>query len=247
MRPFGLPVERRKVVAAFRKKFSALLVVLTISGCGSLIRVQELDLDWQPSHISMEKCPNLSGWYQYEMVIRTHPIKHMSDNLIGAFAGNQDLLYKNDKINPSTGLPKAGGNFPDYQTRIEYGPKLDTSSILNEQAAPGKYYSMFHLNQSSNLLTQKIEGGSNLTVTKLGTKMAGCANGAVIFRYFSRWGGADFVSQGMSYGEFEMRKLPDGSLEVTRRMRSRERSAGLGILGPVKMRPTVIRVYPPAK
>lgn len=234
-------------MVVLEKKFSILLVIFVISGCGSLVRVQEFDLDWQPSHISMENCPNLSGGYQYEIIVRIHPIKHMSDNLVSAFAGNQDLLYKSSKVNSPTGLPRERKDFPDYQTRIEYGSESNTSDILDKQIAPGKYYAKFYLNQSADLLTQRIDNSRNLTVTKLGTKMAGCANGAVVFRYFSRWGGADFVSQGMSYGEFEMRKLPDGALEVTRRARARERSAGLGILGPVKMRPTVTRVYPPVK
>jgi len=223
--------------------------ILAISGCGSLIRISEFDLDWQPPHISMENCPDLSGRYQYEEIIHGYQ-KGMSSNFLNMYAGHHHLLYINSKVDPTTGLPRERrdfSDFPDYQTKIEYGPEPSTSSIPSKQVAPGKYYPTFYLNQSSNLLTQKFDGGNDLTVTKLGTKVAGCANGKVIFRYFDRWGGADFVSQGMSYGEFEMRKLSDGSLEVTRRARARERSAGLGILGPVKTRPTVTRVYPPAK
>ena len=205
--------------------------ILAISGCGSLIRVQEFDLEWQPLHISIGNCPDLTGQYAYELTVLSVHEKTLgtTNTLLEVRAG----AYHSYEIS---------NELFEYQTHIEILP-----SGIDRPRKIGKYVEKFEISQTSNELIETNLFDRTRKITKLDTTMAGCADGAVVFRYFSRWGGADFVSQGMSYGEFEMRKLSDGSLEVTRRARARERSAGLGILGPVKMRPTVTRVYPPAK
>ena len=151
------------------------------------------------------------------------------------------------KVNPTTGRPQTPLNYStDLSDSQSYyiepsGKKNQETRTDSKDAIVGN----LHFEQAANTLVQGRPDETRV-VTRLGTEMAGCSGGGLIFRHLENNGGNDFVPRTVSYGEFEMRKNSDGSLIITERRRQRVISFSGGVLGDRKEYPVVTRIYRPA-
>ncbi|QGW83921.1 hypothetical protein [Variovorax paradoxus] len=228
----------KKLIKAFS------LGILLVSGsllygCGVVRGVTANDLDWNPPKFIADQCPDLSGDYTFT-ITRLSNGGYATD-LLKTYAGSIYMLWRTAKIDPGTGRPRQPltiDDLPDFQSYyLEVALKKEEENRINN---------VLHIEQTKDKF---IQGGitKTRTVTRLGTEMSGCFDGALILRTLEINGGQDFVPRTVSYGEFEIRKDAGGGLKVAQRKRHRSISSSTGLLGDRKELPSVIRIYPPVK
>lgn len=229
----------------FNRFTQIILCVSLMQGCGALVQIPESELDWDPVELLSDACPNLNGRYAFRRSADA-PTGENSNGFIPVYAGHFEYLYTNSKTDPATGKERKKVDWqkiPDYQTIVAYDEQLGDLTNPSHRSYSDIFPLTFRIQQTPDFITQQVSDQRGIIVTNLGTKMAGCANGAVVFRYLNRFGGVDFVSQGVQYGEFKLRKLANGDLRVAKSVRLRERSPQ-GVLGPVISKPGLIKIYP---
>ncbi|MDQ0588270.1 hypothetical protein [Variovorax paradoxus] len=228
----------KKLVRAFSLG-AFLIFVSLLCGCGIARGVTANDLDWNPPKFIADQCPDLSGDYKF-MIARTPNGGYVSD-LLKTYAGSIQMLWRTGSINPTTGRPQQPltiDGLPDYQSYYLEAPlKKEEGSRINN---------ILHIEQTKDKFIQG-EITRTRTVTRLGTEMSGCFDGALILRNFEVNGGNDFTPRAVYYGEFEIRKDAGGALKVTERRRQRSISFSSGLLGDRKELSTVTRIYPSAR
>jgi len=219
-----------------------------LNGCGTGRHVTVSDqLNWYPSRLSMDECPDLSGRYVYDVI--RHANGGISIKLIPFYSGSMLDMNKIGikNIHENSKSSNNSERLPDFQTYY-----YNSSEKSKKKYASGNPEEVTHeilrLTQTSSLLVQEnFDVASVQRITKLGTVAAGCNGGSLILRYVENYGGREFVPRSISYGEFELRKTPDGSLMVTRRERRAQISSATGMLIESKEFPSLTAIYPLAK
>jgi hypothetical protein len=226
----------KKIDWAF--SLGALLVAVSLLyGCAVTRGVTANDLDWNPPKFIADQCPDLNGDYTY-MITRLSNGGYATD-LLKTYAGSIYMLWRTAKIDPGTGRPQQPltlDDLPEFQSYyLEIALKNDEGGRINN---------ILHVEQTKDKFIQG-EITKSRTVTRLGTEMSGCFEGALILRTLEINGGQEFVPRTVSYGEFEIRKNTGGALKITQRKRQRSISSSTGLLGDPKEFPSVTRTYPP--
>lgn len=219
-----------------------------LSGCGMDRMVTVNELNWLPSNLNSRECPNLSGDYIFN--ITRYPRGGHASNLIFFYAGSLYSLWQTSDINPATGAPQTPLNYikdiPAFQSYYVNNDFLKRKEEKLEEKSNNSAHGILHLEQTTSALVRGRSDEDRI-VTRLGTAMAGCSEGALILRHLENNGGNDFVPRSVSYGEFEMRKDANGSLVITHRRRERAVSFASGALGAQKEHPPLTRIYPSAR
>lgn len=208
------------------KYLSALFALLSagLGGCASAI--SNSDLQWEPTVLSRQGCPDLSGEYQDK--------GSLSRVLFAGLGGDKPLhepslverkVLRTPAVSGSTSseMYSAVRAFNDG-SRLSIDHKADSLKAM--------------------LMDSRGEVYEQITV-KLDTPMTGCREDALVLRWKSvkrraEWGGGD-----VTWGEREFRKLGDGSLTVTHR--EWQRALGVmsgGITGDLKTAPATMNRYP---
>ena len=217
---------------AFYLFISSVLVFL--SGCSSLRAVKTDELDWQPLNIPNKECPDLTGTYK----------NNRQDGFSPFFAGKNIDSYSAEKARlRAEGKPLP----PEFGwDGIQTESSANEGVLFNSMETRTTFFSglIFSIDIKRDFLIQRTNRLGQKYITPLNTAMAGCGQESLILRNLTRTTGGDFAPISVLYGELEMRKLPNGDLQVTQRRRQRTLSWGSRLLGPAKEDPAVVRVYP---
>lgn len=205
------------------------VIVLLVAGLGGCLHVPVTmeSLEWHPAVLSKEGCPDLTGVYRDQAAL--HEV--FSDGLTKGIDGGQPIAQV---VTVKSWLPQGRLSIEAYREAYRVFSGRAILSIEHQGSI-----------LKATLMDRAGDVYKKITLN-LGTSQTGCHAGALVIRRKSvnrraEWGGGD-----VTWGEQEVRKLDDGSLQVT----SRERIQALSILtgaptGPVRVMPENVAVYPP--
>lgn len=207
----------------------AACIPLGLAGCPST-PVRLADLDWQPPTLSSSGCPNLTGTYQDRGVL------------------HQVFYAGLEKTNANGSKEESPARVAVFKTPSPGGkPAAEiyaAERAFNESAILSIVHSPSHL--VAKLMDEKGIVYKEITL-RLDTPMIGCHNGAMILRRKTEYEKREGSSASVEYGEAEIKKLTDGTLEVTSRKRKQLRSTFTGSLtGRPTAYPTVVNHFRPA-
>lgn len=209
-------------------KVAACVSVLA-SGCGTTA-ISVNDLPWTISTLSRVGCPNLDGRYMDRGFLHLNFFAGLTstrnDRSEDVFPAKVEWIrspYRSD-------LPLD----EMYRLRREF----DKTSVVTINS--GYETITATLEDSVGLIYQRI------TLKTNASKLIGCNRGALVLRRKSVHGKGEGGSSTVEFGESEIRKLPDGSLEIVGREWSAPTSALFGV-GAIQSKGGARNIFPPAE
>lgn len=207
----------------------AVCISVLFSGCGTTA-ISIDDLPWTMSTLSWAGCPNLDGRYMDRGFLHLNFIAGLTatrnDRSEDVFPAKVEWI----RSPYHTDLPL------DEMYRLK--KVFDKTSVVTIKS--GRESITATLEDSVGLVYQRT------TLTTNGSKMIGCNSGALVLRSKSVHGKGEGSSSTVEFGESEIRKLPDGSLEIVARGWNASTSALLGV-GAIRSQGETRNIFPPAE
>lgn len=207
----------------------ALGMAMAISGC-AIAPIETADLEWEPAVLHEHGCPNLTGKYRDE--------------------GSLSLIFYAGLSGPSETVKE--GPVSDVRVlKLPYASGQAAEDIYAAQRAFSQR-AVLSIHQGTRvleaLLSDETEEVFKRITVRLGPPRVGCHNGALVMRWASIGRRAEWGGGNIEWGEHEIRKLPDGSLEARIRRRQRSLSTVTGLpSGDTKTWPETTNRYHPAR
>lgn len=213
------------------KSFRTLVLFgsLFSAGCIGTTAISVEDLPWTIP-LSTTGCPRLDSKYLDEGSL------HL--NFWVGLAGHQS--------------DRSGDDFPAsverFRSPSRSGMPMEEMSRLEREFAKTAILNIYST-QNTIVATLEDQAGliyERITLKTLSPKRVGCSNGALILRRKTVYGKGEGRSSTISFGEDEIRKLADGSLEIVKREWNAPTSALFGV-GSAEPRRHARIIWPPAK
>lgn len=204
-----------------------LFALCGLSGCPNG-PVRMADLEWDPPRLSKEDCPNLSGTYKDRGTL--HQVFTVGLQKSLSETSDEEPVARAKVLRNIAGPTRTADEFYARYRAFEQ------RAILQIRHDPDVLQAV--LMDEAGVVYQEI-------TVRLDTPRTGCHSGALILRKKTVYGKGEGSSGSVDFGEDEIRKLPDGSLEVVSRNRYQARSVLTGApVGPIRIDREVKRVYP---
>lgn len=212
------------------KPFCKLAVCVSVLACGcGTTAISVDDLPWTTSTLSSTNCPDLDGRYMDRGFLH-----------LNFFAGLTST--KNDR---------SGDTFPANVEwkRSPYRADLPLDEMYRLKKEFDKT-SVASISSSHERITVTLTDTMGviyqiITLATNASKMIGCNNGSLVLRHKTVHGKGEGSSSTVEFGETEVRKLPDGSLEVVNRKWYAQTSA-LFRVGTIESRKGGRNIFPSA-
>lgn len=205
-------------------------IPLLVAGCIGTTAISVDDLPWTIRTLSKVGCPNLDGRYMDRGFL------HLNF-FVGLTGSRSD---RSNDVFPATvewiRSPYRSGLPMDEMYRLER--EFAKTSVVTIKSDHEKI--IVTLEDSAGLIYQKVTLKTNVST------MIGCNGGVLVLRHKSVHGKGEGSNSTVEFGESEIRKLPDGGLEIIGREWSSPTSALFGV-GTVESREEARNIFPPVK
>ena len=207
--------------------YAAGLILVFFAGCGGTTTISVDDLPWTMPDLSGVGCPSLDGRYMDKGYLHLNFFVGLSSN----------------------SSDRSGDIFPvaveKYRSPFRSGINTQELRYLDDKFAKD---AIVVIKSSEEKIIVTLEDSAGLIYEKYslrtkGSKMLGCYNGALVLRRKTVFGKGEGSSSTVNFGESELRKRSDGSLEIISRDWYAPTSAMFG-LGKVEPRARGVNIFP---
>lgn len=191
-------------------RFLLMAVVVFLGGCSRPILQSTIDFAWNPPVLSKEGCPDIDGRYQDKGLLKQSfefRLPSMIDGRDSEGLNGLPVTYTSfRKITPG------GLSTKDF---FAWMRTFDAQAVTS-------------IRKGEETIDVVLMDGVGIEYSKATLKLdhpkVGCYNGALVIRKQYRTSGGEGNPGWVTAGEYEFRKLNDGSLQVIKRIREWSRS-----------------------
>lgn len=224
-------------------RFLLMIVVVFLAGCRTFDPHKVIDSPWNPPVLSKEECPNLDGKYQGEELAQV-----FSDRFL-----RRD--HAHNRVDPDSPLTLVVHQEKPYLVyhNLPYGGVGVSADSAKEKVF--KSHAITVIQQRGRSMDVVLMDDAGVKYSTMTLKLdhpqteypyVGCYDGALVSRNISV-SGSEGARGYVETFETEFRKLNDGTLQVTRRLKDWVRSGLTGKATGEPRESSTVELFPPAR